>query len=134
MTTYWQILDNIKKYVTHIQESGSSKDYQPITLQLEHQLREIEHYNQLLQNQLSRRQKRGLNHGVGYVANSLFGVLDERFANQYQLDIERIKQNQNHLQTLLPNQTIIVETEYNILKRHESLIYAKAIFSHRRSY
>lgn len=35
------------------------------------------------------RQRRGLINGVGYVAKSLFGVLDERFAEQYKKDIHK---------------------------------------------
>ncbi|XP_045495960.1 uncharacterized protein LOC123694541 [Colias croceus] len=58
---------------------------------------ELLYYNDVLLNQAREpgarnrhaRQRRGLINGVGYVANTLFGVLDERFAEQYnRMDIE----------------------------------------------
>lgn len=70
----------------------------------------------------SRRRRRGLIDGVGYVANSLFGVLDERFADKYEKDISLIKANQKHLASLWKNQTSVVEAEFNLLKRTESIM------------
>jgi hypothetical protein len=133
MSTYWQAMQNIQKYVIHIQENSSNNkynntSYESLMLQLDKELDEIDHYNKLLMSQYSRRQKRGLIDGVGYIANSLFGVLDERFAEQYQKDIEHIKQNEQHLQKLLHNQTIIMEAEYNILKRHEEVMQKQFSF------
>ncbi|XP_026322804.1 uncharacterized protein LOC113232343, partial [Hyposmocoma kahamanoa] len=54
-----------------------------ITPQLRHEYIELQYYNQLLLTQHfsgHSRQRRGLINGVGYIANSLFGVLDDRFA------------------------------------------------------
>ncbi|XP_045493308.1 uncharacterized protein LOC123692589 [Colias croceus] len=65
--------------------------------QLHHEQVELLYYNDVLLNQAREpgardrhaRQRRGLINGVGYVANTLFGVLDERFAEQYnRMDIE----------------------------------------------
>ncbi|VVC99824.1 unnamed protein product [Leptidea sinapis] len=68
------------------------------------------------------RRRRGLINGVGYVAHSLFGVLDDHFAEQYKLDINLVRHNQNHLIQLWKNQTSIIESEYNVLKRISSSI------------
>lgn len=69
------------------------------------------------------RECRGLINGLGYVANYLFGVLDERFAEKYTKDIELIKRNQNHFAKLWKNQTSVVVSEYNILKRTKKIIH-----------
>lgn len=126
MTTYWEALSDVTSYVTHLKDLSTEignvdEQYKNIASQMEHEISEIEHYNTLLQYHNSRH-KRGLINGIGYVANSLFGVLDERFAKQYEKDIIHITQNENHLQRLIKNQTSIVEAEYNILQRHENII------------
>ncbi|CAB3235258.1 unnamed protein product [Arctia plantaginis] len=67
------------------------------------------HYNRLMLNQHfdarehARRRRRGLINGIGYVANSLFGVLDERFAEQYKSDIQLVKRKEQHLANLIKN-------------------------------
>ncbi|XP_028176630.1 uncharacterized protein LOC114364612 [Ostrinia furnacalis] len=96
-----------------------------IMLQLRHSYEELQHYNRiLLKNQLKQntRKRRGLINGVGYLANTLFGVLDDRFVEQYEKDIGLIHQNEKHLAELWKNQTSIVEAEYNLLKRTEITI------------
>ncbi|KAI5642480.1 baculovirus F protein domain-containing protein [Phthorimaea operculella] len=65
------------------------------------------------------RRKRGLINVVGNIAHSLFGVLDDQFAEQYEKDINLIRKNQKHLALLWKNQTSIVEGEYNLIKRVE---------------
>lgn len=56
------------------------------------------------------------------MANSLFGILDQRFANQYQKDIQAVQKNENYLIQLVQNQTSIVEIENDILKKNEENI------------
>lgn len=52
---------------------------------------------------------------VGNIASDLFGVLDQRFAREYTEDINTIKNNEEHLITLLiKNQTSITETTINM--------------------
>jgi hypothetical protein len=68
------------------------------------------------------RQKRGLINGVGYLANSLFGVLDDQFAEKYERDITLVRQNDRHLASLFQNQTSIIKAEYNMMKRMEEVI------------
>ncbi|CAF4831148.1 unnamed protein product [Pieris macdunnoughi] len=96
-----------------------------ITLQLEHEFDEMKHYNDIviMSNSFdtgAKRQRRGLIDGVGYVANSLFGLLDHRFAEKYEKDIDLLRENENHLFKLWKNQTSVVEAELNLMKRMES--------------
>lgn len=97
-----------------------------IMLQLAHEFEEIKHYNNIIMINDSfmtnKRRRRGLIDGVGYVANSLFGVLDQRFAEKYEKDIDLLKNNENHLYNLWKNQTSVVEAEFNVMKRMESTI------------
>ncbi|KOB71914.1 Iris-A [Operophtera brumata] len=90
-------------------------------------MNELEHYNNiLLGKQFTRtqrtRQPRGLINGVGFLANKLFGVLDQEFAEQYEHDIETIRENEKHLSLLWKNQTSVVEGEFNLIKRVEASI------------
>lgn len=94
-----------------------------ILLQMNHDYSELQYNNQLLLTQHfteHSRQRRGLINGVGYLANTLFGVLDQHFADKYSEDIELIRNNQQHLVNLWRNQTSIVESEFNLLKRTEA--------------
>lgn len=126
MTSYWLGLNKVHNYVARLNEQMYAaklpSQYKSILYQLQQDLTEIEHYNILLRNQIGRRKKRGLVNGVGYLANTLFGVLDERFARQYEKDIEKISLNENHLQLLLKNQTSVIEGQYNILRRNEVIM------------
>ncbi|KAH9645725.1 hypothetical protein HF086_010121 [Spodoptera exigua] len=77
-----------------------------IIVQLEQEISEIEHYDMLLKNtnEAPMRLRRGLVNGVGYIANSLFGVLDES----------------------------IMESEFNILRRNENVMNKQFSFINQR--
>ncbi|XP_050557938.1 uncharacterized protein LOC118269448 [Spodoptera frugiperda] len=96
-----------------------------ILLQVQHDYNELQYHNQLLLNQhfgTRARTRRGLVNAVGSIANTLFGVLDQSFADKYHRDIEIINSNEKHLLQLWKNQTSVVEAEYNVLKRTEKTI------------
>ncbi|XP_022827101.1 uncharacterized protein LOC111356845 [Spodoptera litura] len=129
----------LEKYITYLDTLCSTiKEHTPcdgIILQLRHEFDEIKHYDSMLTMNESfvtgderRRRRRGLIDGVGYVANSLFGVLDQRFAEKYAQDIDLLKENDKHLYNLWKNQTSIVEAEFNLMKRME-----KAASKHHKS-
>lgn len=128
LTSYWRGLSDVRDYVTHLDTPLYTKNlplqYTSILSQLQHDLSEIEHYNNLLRgnNLFKGRQKRGLINGVGYLANTLFGVLDERFLNKYERDITKLSLNENHIQLLIKNQTSVIEGQYNIMRRNEDIM------------
>lgn len=129
VTPYWNSLTVYGKFNEHLEDiCGRIKQKTQcnvISLQLRHALAELEHYNHMLlnpQRQVNMRSKRGLINGVGSIARSLFGVLDDQFAEQYARDINLIKENEKHLALLSRNQTSIIEAEYNILRRSEEKI------------
>lgn len=129
MDPYWEGSTTFKKYLEQINnvcEKASNKAIcDIILLQLNHSYDELQYYDTMLLSQHfkeSMRKRRGLIDGVGYVANSLFGVLDQRFADKYEKDISLIKENEKTLARLWKNQTSVVEAEYNLLKRTESAI------------
>lgn len=132
MSTYWQSVSEIYNYIEHLEETSKQmgSQYRSVVLQLRHELQEIEHYNDILKHQTMKRNRRGLINGVGYIASTLFGVLDERFAEKYNQDIERIAKNENHIQNLLRNQTSVLEAEYNILRRNEEVMNKQFTFIH----
>lgn len=129
MEPYWQGMKTFERYYHHLEDTCKTLNEQVncdvILWQLRHGYNELQHYNTILMTQHSStraRRRRGLINAVGSVANSLFGVLDEKFAEQYQKDITLIHDNQQHLASLWRNQTSIVEAEYNVLKRSEDAI------------
>lgn len=86
--------------------------------QLEHQVKEIEDANELIHHQNKYRLKRAALFGfVGKISNSLFGVLDEEFAEGYEDQISKLKNNEAYMKNLLQNQISIAESTTNIIKR-----------------
>lgn len=128
MNPYWQGIQAFKSYITTLQKTCSNTEKHNqcdiIVLQLRHGYSELMHYSDLLLDQKLKptRQRRGLIDGVGYIANSLFGILDEHFAEKYEKDIDSIQTNEKHLAQLWKNQTSVLEAENNIMKRVEQSI------------
>lgn len=96
---------------------------------------EISRRNQILyhgnqeQKKLTKRKRSPLNL-VGHIQHLLFGVLDEKFAQNYDEDIRKIQQNENHLHKLLENQTSIAEMTSNVIRKNsEDIIRISNEFS-----
>lgn len=128
MSTYWSGFTDLEIYVRHLNQLCQRSclpqpimPYGAIILQLEHELNELQHFNSLLVNP-NKRYKRGLVNGVGNLASYLFGVLDDQFVEQYKQDIEKISLNENHLQNLIKNQTLIIESEFSVIRRNEAIM------------
>ncbi|KAL4711011.1 hypothetical protein ACJJTC_017976 [Scirpophaga incertulas] len=123
MSSYWQGINSSLRYIQKFKELCSNDvAYNALVYQIDHEWNEINYYNNLLFTKSSTREKRGLINGIGNIANSLFGVLDDKFAEKYETDIENININQNHLLNMLKNQTSILEAQNNIIKRNEDLM------------
>ncbi|XP_041985300.1 uncharacterized protein LOC121737693 [Aricia agestis] len=132
---YKEGMSALQKYINYLEticiEIKHKTPCEDITLQLGHELEELKHYNNIIMMNESfvignahKRRRRGLIDGVGYVANSLFGVLDQRFADKYEKDIDLMRKNDKHLFDLWKNQTSVVEAEFNLMKRMESTMRA----------
>lgn len=126
MSTYWQGINDIENYVMHIKNFARKQEYDThselIIRQLDHDMNELMYYNSILQSHHITRRKRGLINAVGSVTNVLFGVLDQGFADKYEEDIGKIRQNDEHLLQLIKNQTTIFEAQQNIIKRNEAIM------------
>lgn len=128
LTSYWEGTEQMQSYLKHLKDVCNRMEpvYCATTLtQLNHEMSLLNYYNDILlepSKHLSRK-KRGLIDGVGYVANSLFGILDQHFATKYESDIQAIQENEGHLLSLIKNQTSIVQLENEALKRNEDNIY-----------
>lgn len=126
MSSYWQSQLDIERYISHLsdlcQKETTYSAFVTISIQLQHELAELKHYNIVLQTEHGKRIKRGLINGVGYIANSLFGVLDDRFAEKYNQDIKLLQNNQDHLLRLYKQHTSIIEGEYNLIRRNEQVM------------
>lgn len=119
MTSYWESFTNVGNYINYLKGfTDAYPSLYTVTSQYEQELVSLRHQNTLLTSH-HKRMRRGLVNGVGYLANSLFGTLDERFAEQYDRDIEKVRSKENHLINLYKKHTSIIESEYNIIKRNE---------------
>lgn len=128
MQPFWEGSEALNKYEKHLENIcvtlNGDGHCDALLLQLRHSTSELDYYNRLLLGKQTGhdRQKRGLINGVGYLANSLFGVLDEHFAEKYEQDITLVRQNEHHLAALFKNQTSIIEAEYNMMIRMEEVM------------
>lgn len=126
MTSYWLSLENVHRLENHLEALCKHFDYQvmckAILSEVNQEISELDHNNYMLKThhgQVRGRGTRGLVNGVGYIANSLFGILDDSFSEQYKKDIEALHKNRDHMLTLIKGQTTILEAHNNILKRNE---------------
>ncbi|KOB76793.1 hypothetical protein OBRU01_05243 [Operophtera brumata] len=129
MRPYWQGDKAVNSFTKYLEQTcdkvKEASHCNMILLQVKYDYSELQYYNQLLLNQHfgeRSRTRRGLINAVGSIANTLFGVLDQSFADKYQQDIELVNSNEKHLLKLWKNQTSVVEAEYNVLKRTEQAI------------
>ncbi|KAH9634959.1 hypothetical protein HF086_016520 [Spodoptera exigua] len=128
LTDYWHGIQHIDSYINGVYglcEKIHQSYCKPTIDQLSHEMDLLNFYNTILlapHKQLSSRKKRGLIDGVGMIANSLFGVLDQNFANKYHKDIEAIQQNENYLRELAKNQTSIMQLQNDVLKKNDANI------------
>ncbi|XP_047987934.1 uncharacterized protein LOC125227618 [Leguminivora glycinivorella] len=123
---YWEGSELFSKYIRHLENMCHALENKQqcniVLTQLRHAFSELKYYDSMLLGQRveSPRQRRAFFNGVGNVAHSLFGVLDEQFAEQYQKDIDLTRANEKHLAQLWRNQTSVIEAEANLLKRVET--------------
>lgn len=127
LTNYWEELTGFNQYIETLKytcEATRIIELCDVVLeQFNNQLQEIEHKNQLLykSNNLVR-QKRSPFDIIGTIDNRLFGVLDQDDAEKIATHIEQVKNNEDHLLKLLKNQTSIIETTTNVIKKSEEAI------------
>lgn len=135
LENYWLELDgyrNITQRMEGLCEKISNDTVlanlcQALLMQFHHHLTIIDHNNELLKihdqpTTRKVRSKRGLINAVGSLANNLFGVLDQTYAEHYENQIKEIQQNEGFLHQLIINQTSVVEATSNIIKKTEQKI------------
>ncbi|XP_026323275.1 uncharacterized protein LOC113232713, partial [Hyposmocoma kahamanoa] len=125
LTSYWQAENKLKNYVEQIDNICQKITYTPCDTMVSHLREELRHLSKrdsLLLSQHLARHKRGYFDGVGKLARTLFGVLDEDFAKKYEMDIEALTKNDNYLLQLIKNQTLIIEAENNIVKKSQNFM------------
>lgn len=91
--------------------------------QLEKMISEITSKNELLYHGNRKatpyRQKRGLINAIGSMQHTLFGVLDEEFAKEYERQILTLNTNSDHMLKLISKQTLIADATTNIIKKEK---------------
>lgn len=123
---YWMelsALENGIKALEHLcQQSKQKSACSPILNHFKHLQAELQEDNILLG---TRRTRRGAIDIVGNIANSLFGVLDSKYAEQMSETIDAVNKNENHLLALIKNQTSIIDSTINIVRRDQATVEKK---------
>lgn len=129
LRTYWSHLYALNRHITNIEQRCEQHAFTTnrglctdLAKQFKRQLRNIENKNLIMlgsQSQSLSRQRRGMINAIGGIANTLFGVLDQQFAEKYETEIEKLRSNENYLMELLRNQTSIEESTVNLFKGSE---------------
>ncbi|KAH8240381.1 hypothetical protein KR032_010024, partial [Drosophila birchii] len=83
----------------------------------QHVYDELQAGNELINHSRQRRAPLDI---VGNVANSLFGVLDSKYADDMSETINNVKSNEDVLMMLLKNQTSILDSTINIVRKSSS--------------
>ncbi|KOB72659.1 Envelope fusion protein [Operophtera brumata] len=115
LTTYWQAVLDIENYLEDVRILCQKMDprYCENTVQqLFHDMELIKYYNNILL----------APHKHLSDPNSLFGILDQHFAEKYHQDIKAIQNNERYLLELVKNQTTIVELENEIMIKNKKNI------------
>jgi len=72
-----------------------------------------------------RRKARGAFNIVGNIANKLFGVLDNEYADDVSRVIKQLNDNENILADMIKNQTSVINTTLNVVKKDTNAIVLK---------
>lgn len=93
-----------------------------ILTEMSHKVQEMNHNNLILQSRNGnhrhmRRLRRAPFEIIGTIQSSLFGVLDQTYADYIENEINKVKDNENYLLNLAKNQTSIMEVTANVLKK-----------------
>ncbi|CAG9137929.1 unnamed protein product [Plutella xylostella] len=125
LTNYWQTTEKVQRFVDHLSKQCGRLGVgycSQVTDHLQHEIKMISENNMMLLTDHSSRKKRGYINGVGSLARTLFGVLDQNFADKYAEDIQKLQMNDDYQVELMRNQTLIIEAENSLIKSHEKFI------------
>lgn len=124
LRTYWSEYHEFGHAVNKMnglcQKAKSGEICRAIVHQLQSQLSGINEMNDAMFNQSGKsRGKRALLGFVGNIANALFGVLDDRYADEMAQTIESLHQDDRLLKELLRNQTTVVDATIGLIKKND---------------
>lgn len=86
------------------------------------QINKLQNNNDIIIGNIQQRKKRATLDIIGNIVGDVFGVLDSRFAAKYSTDLKNLMENDEHLSSLLRNQTSVIDATLNILQQTESEI------------
>lgn len=127
---YWSEFESLRngtKVLEHLcNQIRQKSSCMPLLDQFRHLVLELNQDNELLTSKhTGSRSRRGAINLVGNIANSLFGVLDSQYAEDMSKNIAQIKTNEDYMMKMLKNQTSIIDSTINIMKKDQELIKQK---------
>lgn len=124
---YWLEYDGYRVILNKLgslcEKTVQSTYCQEILNQFRHDLVSIQETNKLIfshANYTLRRKRRGLFNFVGSWERFLYGTLDQNYADEMARTVEKIRNNEEHLMKLSQNQTSIIESTVNIMKKNQA--------------
>lgn len=116
--TIHEAINKLAAVNAQMEDSAVSRTFFSVFQQIRRKIMDIDTNNEFMYHFKgnNRRKREAYFPIVGQFAHSVFGVLDDRFAEKYEDDIAKFKNNQDHLLHLIKNQTSIIDTTVNILK------------------
>lgn len=118
-------IKRMKGICSDISTNNTLTDCTENIMQLEERYEEINGKNEIIGKNRGGRQRRATLNFVGNILSDVFGVLDSKFAEEYERDLSKISRNEEHLLLLMKNHTTIAETTLNIIRRNEDVIAAQ---------
>lgn len=124
MQNYWTEYDGfriIMNKLNRLCDTSTDIGYcNAILNQLRQDFLNIQANNKLMfsnDNHSNKRSRRGLFNFVGSLHNFLWGTLDQNYADEMSDTIDKVKGNEDELLKLIKNQTSIMESTKNLLKK-----------------
>lgn len=127
LNNYWMEYDGFRRIINKLNQLCEKSDQMAycneVLNQFRYDLVNIQEINGLIfsrKNYTLGRKRRGLFNFVGTMERFFYGTLDQNYANEMADTIDKIKQNEDFLHKLIKNQSTLVDSTINIVKRQEN--------------
>lgn len=127
LNNYWMEYDGFRIIINKLNQlcerSDQMANCNEVLNQFRYDLVNIQEINGLIfsrKNYTLNRKKRGLFNFVGTMERFFYGTLDQNYADEMAVTIDKVKGNEDFLHKQIKNQSSLVDSTINIVKRQEN--------------